>query len=99
MGSRFCWRAHHTTPRASGKPEQPAEPSSKKPSQPESLSADLPPAWKEITRLDPTKYPDADGLLLRRRLSYTLGSNPAIAADHEEFIQILTAEGKRFGDF
>ena len=40
-----------------------------------------------------------DGVLLRRRLSYTIGSNPAIAADHEEFIQILTPEGKRFGDF
>jgi len=29
----------------------------------------------------------------------TIGSNPAIATEHDEFIQILTAEGKHYGDF
>lgn len=62
-------------------------------------SSDLPSAWKEITRVDPKKFPDADGVVLRRRLSYTLGSNPAIASEQAEFVQILTLEGKRLGDF
>src|SRR5207237_1406891 len=56
-------------------------------------------AWKDLTRVDAKNYPDADGVILRRRLNYTLGSNPAIATEQEEFIQILTPEGKRFGDF
>lgn len=56
-------------------------------------------AWKEIKRVEPQAFPEADGVVLRRRVSYTLGSNPAIATDHEEFIQILTAEGKHHGDF
>jgi len=41
---------------------------------------DLPPVWKEIRRVEARQYPEADGVTLRRRLSYTLGSNPAIAA-------------------
>ena len=32
-------------------------------------------------------------------LSYTLGSSPAIATEQEEFIQVLTPEGKHYGDF
>ena len=56
-------------------------------------------AWKEIKRVEPQQFPDADGVVLRRRISYTLGSNPAIATEHDEFIQILTAEGKHYGDF
>src|SRR5947209_1780521 len=55
--------------------------------------------WKDITRVEPQNYPDAAGIVLRRRMSYTLGSNPAIATEHEEFLQILTAEGKHLGDF
>ena len=62
-------------------------------------TAGLPSAWKDISRVDPQKYPDADGVVLRRRVSYTFGSNPAMAAEHDEFMQILTAEGKHFGDF
>ena len=60
---------------------------------------DLPAAWKELKRVEPRDYPAADAVILRRRLSHTLGSNPAIATEQEAFIQVLTAEGKRFGDF
>src|SRR6185369_10245189 len=42
---------------------------------------------------------EADGVVLKRRVSYTLGSNPAVSSEQEEFIQIVTPEGKRFGDF
>ena len=63
------------------------------------LPGDLPAAWKEIKRVEARKYPEADAVILRRRLSYTLGDNPAIATEQEAFIQVLTPEGKRYGDF
>ncbi len=62
-------------------------------------SGDLPAAWTEIKRVEARKYPEADAVILRRRLSYTLGSSPAVATENEAFIQVLTPEGKHFGDF
>ena len=55
--------------------------------------------WKSLARADAKNYPGADGVVLRRNVSYTLGSSPAIAAENDEFIQVLTAAGKRLGDF
>ncbi len=55
--------------------------------------------WQSIGRADPADYPSADAVVLERSLRYTLGENPAISAEIEETIQILTAEGKRHGDF
>src|ERR1035437_1258329 len=63
------------------------------------VSGDLPAVWKELKRVEARKYPEADAVVLRRRLSYTLGSSPAIATEQEEFVQILTPEGKHYGDF
>jgi hypothetical protein len=63
------------------------------------VPGDLPAAWKEIKRVEARKYPEADAVILRRRLSYTLGSSPAIATEQEEFVQVLTPEGKHYGDF
>jgi len=60
---------------------------------------ELPAAWKEITRVKAEKFPEADALILRQRLSCTLGTRPAIVTDQEQFIQILTPEGKQYGDF
>jgi transglutaminase-like putative cysteine protease len=62
-------------------------------------SGDLPAVWKEIKRVEARKYPEADAVILRRRVSYTLGSSPAVATEHEEFVQVLTPEGKHYGDF
>jgi hypothetical protein len=62
-------------------------------------AGDLPEAWKEIKRVEARRYPEADGVILRRRVSYTLGSSPAIATEQEEFVQVLTPEGKHYGDF
>jgi len=59
----------------------------------------LPAAWHEIKRVGPEKYRDADAISLRRRVNFTLGSNPAVVSEEDEFIQILAAEGKRHGDF
>jgi len=61
--------------------------------------AGLPPIWKQIGRVKPDKYPEAEGIVLRRRVSYTLGRSPAITSEHEEFVQILEPGGKRLGDF
>jgi hypothetical protein len=63
------------------------------------VPGDLPEVWKEIKRVEARKYPEADAVILRRRLSYTLGSQPAIATEQEEFVQVLTPEGKHYGDF
>jgi len=84
-----------------------SEPPAKTPAEPPPASATnspnstggAPAGWKDITRVDPQKYPDADGVVLRRRVSYAFASSPAMAVEHEEFVQILTAEGKHFGDF
>jgi len=62
-------------------------------------SEGLPVVWNEIQRVKTNEYPDADAVVLRSRLSYTLGSSPAIASEQEQFIQILTPEGKHYGDF
>ncbi|MCI0745587.1 MAG: DUF3857 domain-containing protein [Verrucomicrobia subdivision 3 bacterium] len=68
-------------------------------------SGDVPPqskdtaAWADIQRVKPEDYADADAVVLRRRMAYTLGSSPAITAEHEEYIQVLTPEGKEAGDF
>ncbi len=60
---------------------------------------DLSPSWKGIKKVEARDYSTAEGVVLRRRLSYTLGSAPAVASEREEFIQILSAEGKSLGDF
>ena len=59
----------------------------------------LPPAWKEIQRIDPSAYPNSEAVILQRRLKDTLGKSPALVREQEEFIQILTAEGLHYGDF
>jgi hypothetical protein len=69
------------------------------PSQPEAVSSELPPVWKGINKVEAKSYPDADGVILRQRMSCTLGSNPAFIREQEEFVQILAVEGKRLGDF
>jgi transglutaminase-like putative cysteine protease len=58
-----------------------------------------PPPWSGIARVRAEEYPGADAVVLRKRVSYTIGSSPAILAEQEQFIQILTPEGKRVADF
>ncbi|MBI2925360.1 MAG: DUF3857 domain-containing protein [Verrucomicrobia bacterium] len=77
----------------------PTTTASEKLTQAESESAELPAIWKDLARVEPQKFPDADAVVLRRRVSFRLGSSPAITSEHEQFVQILTAEGKHFGDF
>ncbi len=67
--------------------------------QAETTTTELPASWKEIKKVEAQKYPDADGVVLRRRSSFTFGSNPAVSSETDEYIQILTVEGKRLADF
>jgi hypothetical protein len=84
---------------ASVKPEDTSPAQPQEPSKPRPVSKELPVGWKNIERIEPGKFPDADAVVLRRRFEYTLGSSPAITSEQDEFIQILSLEGKRFGDF
>ncbi|MDB6028476.1 MAG: hypothetical protein JWM68_4699 [Verrucomicrobiales bacterium] len=59
----------------------------------------LPATWKEIQKVEAQKYPEADAVVLSLKQIYTIGSKPALSTEHEEFIQILTEEGKHEGDF
>jgi len=82
-----------------GSVESGAEPPPSKSAKPEVASGELTAVWKEIIRVEPQQYPEADAVVLRQRLNYTLATAPAIATEQEEFVQILTPEGKHFGDF
>jgi transglutaminase-like putative cysteine protease len=79
-------------------PDKPSENKSA-PDIPKQPPAELPAVWKEIKREEASKYPGEDALVLKRRVRCTLGSSPAISTEQEEFIQVFTLEGKRFGDF
>ncbi len=65
---------------------------------PEKSEAALPEKWRAIHRVDPKDFPKADAVILSQSSHYTLGENPAIDDEVEEYTQILTAEGKRHGD-
>ena len=55
-------------------------------------------AWRGIAAVDPKSHPDADAVVLRSRASFVLGDDPAIRAESDEFVQVLTAEGTRRAD-
>lgn len=52
-----------------------------------------------ISPVRPDDYPDDDAVVLSLRMAYTLGASPAITAEHEQYVQVLTPEGKGAGDF
>jgi hypothetical protein len=56
-------------------------------------------AWDGVKRVDAGKYPEADAVILKKQVRYTLGDNPAFENEDDEFIQILKPEGKHLGDF
>lgn len=64
-----------------------------------SSTTNLPPAWKDIRAVEPRRFPDEDAVILSRNVNCTLAGRPALSMEQEEFIQILTAEGKRLADF
>lgn len=58
----------------------------------------VPGEWGDIKPVDASKFPD-DAVILRRTIQYVLGEDPAISEEQDEYIQILTANGKQYGDF
>ena len=56
-------------------------------------------AWKNIQPVKPADYPKDDAITLSRRESYQLGDDNQVTEETESFVQILTAEGKKYGDF
>lgn len=81
-----------TNPPAESNPSS----SETKTNQPSSRSST---AWPGSQKVQPRDYPEEDAVVLRRRVTYTLAANPALASEHDEFVQVLTLEGKHFGDF
>jgi len=76
-----------------------ADESNKDHSKVQPSSADLPPVWAGIKRVKAESFPENDAVILRQRLTCTLGNQPAIVSEQEQFVQILSAEGKHYGDF
>lgn len=60
---------------------------------------ELSPEWKAIRAVANSDYPHDHGVVLQRSLRCVIGSNPAIATELNEYIQILLVEGKALGDF
>jgi hypothetical protein len=56
-------------------------------------------SWTGVKRVEPARYPDADAVVLRKQVRYTISDGPALENEQEEFIQILKPEGKQLGDF
>jgi len=83
-----------TQPRPEGKSPEPSQQSS-----PEPARNELPMGWKDIKAIKSNEYPNEDGVVLRRTLRCLVGSNPALATELNEYIQVLSAEGKALGDF
>ncbi len=65
---------------------------------PGGAQAGMPGEWGDIKPVDASKFPD-DAVILRRSIQYVLGEDPAISEEQDEYIQILTANGKQYGDF
>jgi hypothetical protein len=61
-------------------------------------TADPPASWAGIQTVDPKAYPGADGVILRQTLQCSIGGTPVVVTEHDQFIQVLTPEGKRLGD-
>lgn len=56
-------------------------------------------AWKSIHSVEARNYSQSDAVILFRRVSYLIDDTEQITEEEETFLQILTREGKRFGDF
>jgi hypothetical protein len=75
------------------------KPKAVEPSEVAGASRELPAVWNEVKKVKLEDYPDADGVILSRKLKCVLAVNPAITTEQDEFVQILKPEGKQLGDF
>lgn len=56
-------------------------------------------AWPGITPAKAGDYSNADAVILSRQETYVIANDTHLTEEAETYIQILTAEGKRLGDF
>ena len=54
--------------------------------------------WHSPPPVDPAAYTQADAVILHESIQAVIGDNPQLSQEEERYIQILTPEGKRFGD-
>ena len=78
----------------------PAEPGEAAPAPPSPPPAEAAtgPDWAGLTPADAAAFPDLDAVVLRRTHVYTLGESPALVEEVDQFVQVLTEEGKARGD-
>lgn len=55
-------------------------------------------AWQDIRAVDPAAHAGAPAIVLRRMETYTLGQNPALTHEVDQYVQVLTADGLSQGD-
>ena len=55
-------------------------------------------SWHGPPAVDPAAYSDADAVILRESVQAVIGDNPQLSQEEERYVQILSPEGKRFGD-
>jgi hypothetical protein len=55
-------------------------------------------AWEGIVPVPAERHPGQPAVVLRRTVRYTLGRAPALVQEVDEFVQVLTEEGKSRGD-
>jgi hypothetical protein len=55
-------------------------------------------AWEGIAPVPADRHPGRPAVVLRRTLRYALGRAPALVHEVDEFVQVLTEEGKSHGD-
>ena len=63
------------------------------------LTEDVAPAWEQIRKVNPEKFPGVDAVVLYSRNACAWGNAPLLQTEKDEYIQVLQSEGKRFGDF
>jgi len=56
-------------------------------------------AWKAIQPIEAREFPQSDAVILSRQISLLVDDSEQLTEDEDTFLQILTKEGKRFGDF
>jgi len=63
------------------------------------ITPDVDAAWKTIQPVEARDYPKSDAVILSRHVSLLVDDSEQLTEEEDTFLQILTKEGKRFGDF
>jgi hypothetical protein len=80
---------------AAGPPDEEAAPAAAAPG---TTQTTVPPAWSGIEPVDPADYPDAPAVVLRRSIRFTIGEEPSLTRELDQWVQVLSPEGEAFAD-